>query len=551
MMGSLHHTLRLLRTVRHLRPHQALGQMLCRLRPWRQVSSAPDGLQRRRDVYVMPVLPRDCGGEQWALTFLWVRKSFTPGNIDWRSTDQEKLWRYNLHYFDFLQEPLRANSTALIENWINANPQGTADAWESFPLSLRIVNWIKFFLAGTAPLPEAWLHSLALQAAWLEQNLEYHLLANHLFKNAKALLFAGVFFQGTAAARWLQTGQRLLLEQLAEQILADGGHFERSPMYHCMILEDCLDLLNLCRGSGLAQLVPLRERLKNVLPAMLVFAEAMTHPDGGIALFNDAALGIEPGYAELAAYHQRLGAKPVPGRSERVCVMPASGYFRLAPRPGDVLIMDCGPIGPAYQPGHAHCDTLSFELSLAGQRVIVDSGCSQYRDGEIRRYNRGSLGHNGLIINGMDQSEVWGAHRVARRAQPINATAWESGKKLACEGAHDGYAHLPGKPIHHRRITWEGTRIEVQDRVEGREEHDIELRLHVHPDCPVRPIENGVLIDVAGTPLLVHTLTGNLELTHGWYCPQFGCRQESVVVRLRLRVCLPWAGGFVMTVHKG
>jgi uncharacterized heparinase superfamily protein len=500
---------------------------------------------------LLPVVPRRCGGEQWALTFLGARKSFTPANFDWRSDDHEKLWRYNLHYFDFLLEPGRENGAALLDSWMNANPQGTADAWEPFPLSLRIVNWIKFFIASSTPLPKAWLHSLALQAAWLEKNLECHLLANHLFKNAKALLFAGVFLQGPASARWLHTGQRILREQLAEQILADGGHFERSPMYHCMILEDCLDLYNLCRGSGLAQLLALKERLEGALPAMFAFAEAMTHPDGGIALFNDAALGIEPGYAELAAYYQRLTAQPVPVCSTPVWAMPASGYFRLAPRPGDVLIMDCGPIGPEYQPGHAHCDTLSFELSLAGQRVVVDSGCSQYVDGEIRRYNRGSLGHNGLIINGMDQSEVWGAHRVARRARPLHAQAWAAGERLACEGAHDGYAHLPGQPFHYRRITWEGARIEVLDRVEGRGEHDIELRLHIHPDRPVSLIENGALIDVAGTALHVHPLVGTLTLQRGWYCPHFGCRQECAVVSLHLKVCLPWAGGFAMTVHRG
>lgn len=92
----------------------------------------------------------------------------------------------------------------------------------------------------------------------------------------------------------------------------------------------------------------------------------------------------------------------------RVLSFPASGYFRLEPTPGDVLVVDCGPIGPDYQPGHAHCDTLSFELSLNGRRVIVDSGCSQYVDGEIRQYNRGSLGHNTLAIDGVNQSEVWG-----------------------------------------------------------------------------------------------------------------------------------------------
>ena len=35
--------------------------------------------------------------------------------------------------------------------------------------------------------------------------------------------------------------------ELPEQILADGGHFELSPMYHALVLEDLLDLVNIAR----------------------------------------------------------------------------------------------------------------------------------------------------------------------------------------------------------------------------------------------------------------------------------------------------------------
>jgi uncharacterized heparinase superfamily protein len=35
-----------------------------------------------------------------------------------------------------------------------------------------------------------------------------------------------------------------LRSELPEQVLADGGNFERSPMYHAIFLEDVLDLIN-------------------------------------------------------------------------------------------------------------------------------------------------------------------------------------------------------------------------------------------------------------------------------------------------------------------
>ena len=158
----------------------------------------------------------------------------------WNDSGAPKLWLYNLHYFN-------CTSADLIRKWIDENPIGIGNGWESYPLSLRICNWIKWSLAGN-PLEETALSSLALQTRYLSKEVEYHLLGNHLFANAKALIFAGAFFQGRLADAWLACGLRIMKAQLSEQVLEDGGHFERSPMYHSLILEDLLDLINLRRS---------------------------------------------------------------------------------------------------------------------------------------------------------------------------------------------------------------------------------------------------------------------------------------------------------------
>ena len=144
------------------------------------------------------------------------------------------------------QRPL-AEKSALIDDWIENNPLGASDAWEPYTVSLRIVNWIKWFLTENAQREprQEWLESLYLQAAWLEKNIEYHLLANHYLKNGKALLFAGAYFSGQQATRWLEKGLAILRDEASEQILADGGHYERSPMYHSIVVEDYLDVLNI------------------------------------------------------------------------------------------------------------------------------------------------------------------------------------------------------------------------------------------------------------------------------------------------------------------
>src|SRR5690606_25718690 len=161
--------------------------------------------------------------------FLLLNELHDLGETGWDDPGIERLWRYNLHYFDDLNAegaPDRAGwHRDLILRWIGDNPPGRGSGWEPYPLSLRMVNWIKWHLAGNE-LPPAALHSLAVQARWLMRRLEFHLLGNHLFANAKALVFAGCFFRGDEADAWLARGLAILRREVPEQILADGGQFE-------------------------------------------------------------------------------------------------------------------------------------------------------------------------------------------------------------------------------------------------------------------------------------------------------------------------------------
>jgi uncharacterized heparinase superfamily protein len=184
-------------------------------------------------------------------TFLNRTEDLTP-EAPWNRDSREALWNYNLHYFDDLNAAGAENRIdwhrALIDRWVRENPPFEGVGWDPYPTSLRIVNWIKWSARGHGMKP-VWLASLALQARSLRKRLEYFTLANHLLTNAKALVFAGAFFEGEEAEEWLSEGLAILKEELPEQILTDGGHFERSPMYHAIILEDLLDLVNLSEGA--------------------------------------------------------------------------------------------------------------------------------------------------------------------------------------------------------------------------------------------------------------------------------------------------------------
>src|SRR5690606_13087772 len=133
-------------------------------------------------------------------------------------------------------------------------------------------------LGDANALKSAAVHSLAMQARYLRRRLEIHLLGNHLWANAKALVFAGAFFTGDESAGWLHKGAALIGRELDEQILPDGGHFERSPMYHAIVLEDVLDLLQLDRAFPRVLPAALVARLRGVVGPMLRWLRVMTHP---------------------------------------------------------------------------------------------------------------------------------------------------------------------------------------------------------------------------------------------------------------------------------
>jgi uncharacterized heparinase superfamily protein len=192
----------------------------------------------------------------------------------------------------------------------------------------------------------------------------------------------------------------------------------------------------------------------------------MCHPDGEIAFFNDAAFDIAARPADLDAYAARVGVVCSTDHLPESHHLTDSGYLRLV-RGSAVVLADAAPVGPDHLPGHAHADTLSFELSLEGARVFVNCGTSTYEPGAQRHLERATVSHNTVTVDDQDSSEVWGAFRVARRAFPRNVQMREEGDRIIAQASHDGYRRLPGRVIHHRQWTLNSDGLQVDDRLTG------------------------------------------------------------------------------------
>jgi uncharacterized heparinase superfamily protein len=462
----------------------------------------------------------------------------TTGNLavhGWDDSAMDRLWRYNLHYFDDLNAQDAVTRLpwhrALLSRWVRENPPAAGTGWEPYPTSLRIVNWIKWALGGNVLSPEC-ITSLAVQSRWLTKRLEYHLLGNHLFINGKALVFAGLFFNGPEAYSWLIRGLNILEREMVEQVLADGGQFERSTMYHALALEDVLDLCNLITvypdavpGCWQATVENLRDR---VVP-MRDWLAAMCHPDREIGFFNDAAIGVAPSQAEIDRYAQQLGFLVNSHPKIGVTHLVQSGYVRIESN-DMVALLDVAPVGPDFLPAHAHADTLSFELSLFGQRFIVNSGTSCYGQGEERERQRGTAAHNTVVINGENSSEIWAGFRVGRRAYPSVLEVWEQGNKAVVAASHDGYQRLSGKNRHQRRWIFDLDEVSIEDEISG-PFRKAEARFHFHPGVRFEHCiddRQAIIFLPQGQRAEFIAEGGTLRQEPGSWYPQFGTSVPNV-----------------------
>lgn len=441
---------------------------------------------------------------------------------DWNSPEFSKLWLYNLHYFDDLNSENYAEREIthyrFIDRWIDENPPGQGNGWEPYPISLRLVNWVKWF-SRKESIEQTYLNSIAIQADALTQQLEYHILGNHLFANAKALVFVGAYLQGKDAKRFLDLGLKILDREIPEQFLDDGAHFELSPMYHEILLWDLLELIDLADVSQNLSLLEHSGEWRKVAEKALSWLQSMLHPDGEISFFNDAAIGIAAKPEQIFDYARQLGLSSC--SNENVLISnKSSGYSRV--NTGIYrLFFDHANVGPDYLPGHAHADTLSFEMSVGVQRVFVNSGTSLYGVSSERLRQRETEAHNTVVVSGKSSSEVWSGFRVARRAYAKLLRSDETNSEVILSANHDGYKRLKPKVIHTRTIKAKADSITIFDELSR--PADASFHLHIHPDVPVVNVEEHKLIlQLPCLTLIQFECECPLLLEESTWHPEFG-----------------------------
>ncbi|MGB6067556.1 MAG: alginate lyase family protein [Desulfomonilaceae bacterium] len=564
-----HKMLRRLRTSRHLRLSQVawrLRYLLERKLPVRSTSRYQSTqVKLRPDFPSIPLAKSHESGNEVAdglargrLQLLNREEHFGREDIDWRLGPRasQRLWTITLHYHEWLyplaeiaasgtekaQEAFRLFER-FVSDWLahcDLERPGARDlAWNSYAISTRITWWIRSHRViprtvwDQAPeFERVFLDSLWKQAAYLHDHPEYDLLGNHLLRDAVGLAWAGRFFDAPEARQWLRTATQIALLQAEAQVLPDGGHIERSPMYHLEVMGDFLSLGLLLEDEAA------RSVMRNAWERMAECSVWLRHPDSKIPLLNDAALNGSctpdvmasqgTGLAWSVDNYPKSGGK----------LFPDLGLFVWHGDPWNIFF-DVGPIGVDYQPGHGHADTLTIEASYRGQRFWVDPGTWAYDLDDRRRYDRSTAAHNTVCVDERDSSEVWHIFRCGRRAYPTDVQVKLEDGGFAVSAGHDGYRHLSGSPIPRRDVTLRpDQRLVITDRCDGHGTHLLSGGWLLAPGWSVSPCDGGWRVSHPDSGDLMVHISGPSGLTlHEslrWYHPEFG--KELVTTRLEWSV---------------
>lgn len=515
---------RLYRTLRHLKGEQLYFQIyyrVCSMLGSHQPSDVgplvanwqdwPQGLNLALPCNVDGMDPM-----QLRCCFINLEHRFEQ-SINWSGSPHGKLWDYNLHYFEWLWGLDPESAKRFVLDWVHRHPfTKSAVGWEPYPLSLRIMNWLGYWgTQGRALLNEdeafrtVLFRSLGQQCDWLTKRLEKHLLGNHYLENGVALWIAGRFFEGVAADRWQKIGDAILVDQLGEQILEDGMHFERSPMYHNRILW----LLSWLTALDTERFGELHDKAQSA-------ALLLQHPDGRISLFNDSAFGIYP---------EAQGESPCGSFA-----LKAAGYNGMRTETGDFLICDTGRIGPDYIPGHAHCDIGSFEFTIGGRRFITDTGVFHYIDTDRRHRSRATSAHNTFGPAGVEQAEIWSTFRVGDRPN-VSVEQWETNAEgFQLKVSHDGFRKMDVASSRSFHFDDSACLLLITDSYQAKASTRMCGRLHFAPSVSVVSSEgSSVCLNHCGRSVKIHFQgVDNVTIGESEYYPEFN--------RCILRPCIEY-----------
>ena len=311
------------------------------------------------------------------------------------------------------------------------------------------------------------------------------------FEAAAALALSGACLFDSP--KRLEVGLTLLEQQIARQVLPDGGHISRSP-------EDMLHayrLTTMVMDALIAISQPISQELRSAHDRMAPMIRFFRHGDGGLALFSGGRECDPRMIASLLARDEVRGQPFAYARH--------SGYQRVAAG-RTLVIMDCGAPPPDEFSIDAHASCLAFEMSAGPHRIVVNCGAAH----DVRRATwdsalRATAAHSTLTLADTSTGAILNAGlaldylgpRLLGGVGDVETRRVETAQGWMVEASHDGYIARFG--IRHERqvtLTPQGVALVGTDRLlpKGRARGaglEFAIRFHIHPEVRVSPSQGG------------------------------------------------------------
>lgn len=465
--------LRLFHTISYLNPSQVFARLYCRSKFFliqkfpiayeriekfhiKKISDKdhiyfPNKIELLKNIDLFLLSDKNSNSDYFSgsISYLGRRVEFgSYKNIDWELDLDERnnpLWVMTLSYLSIIFKMCRENcidnydATLAILKSFDLNAQistsgSTRAIWHPYSSSHRIINLLSSYLCLSGEkhsenykshllLRKKLLGEAKRNLAYVLLNIEYDLQFNHLLKNLVAIWYAKHFFNNIPISE--KKLFKLTMFSINQNFLNDGGHVERSPMYHNL---GVLDLMLLC------QVLPAGE-LKNFAENKLEIASkaclVMSHINGDFALYNDSWRSGAPSMMDILE----------PGPQKEYSELLNTGYVKFLDK-NQSIIFDVGDPGPSNNLGHAHSDFLAYEITTIDGPLICDFGTPTYSCGDLRNLCRSAAVHNGPNVRGVEPMECWDSFKVGRRpkVKRFDLGQGEFGDGVfAIAGTHNGY----------------------------------------------------------------------------------------------------------------
>jgi len=523
------------------------------LRPFRDLwpGEATRGARLLRGEYevagtVRPLEPAEEGGEGW---------NRGAGPVVWRAAAHGFLWLRDLRALGTDAARLRAR--ALAADWLL---RGAEDPIAEAPevAGARLSAWLGHWDFFAATSEDEFRRAIMLRLAQDARDITAALPAEATHRGALVAL-KGAMAAAVALGEdgYLQRCIRFLPPELERQFHADGGHVERSPAQQLLALQDLIEIRNLLNGAGLEAPPHLTVALDRAAPALRLFR----HGDGALALFNGTR-EENSGLVDLVLTQGQ-------GRGRSPLSLPETGFQRL--QAGRTLVIaDCGtpPAGrgapaagglPRGADRLAHAGTLSFEMSVGRDRLIVNCGAAPAAEEGWRDALRATAAHSTLVLSDTNSAELR-EEGLGRRPEVVEAERQEANGAQWLEASHDGWRKAFGA-IHRRRLylAESGDDLRGEDVIEMEGGHAVPaftVRFHLHPGVAATMLqdETGVLLRLpSGAGWRMRAKGARVALEESLYLAGDARRSQQIALHAEAeetslqwaisRVSLPGPGG--------